>query len=255
VGGAKSRRVAKEGVMVDTVPSPAVTYAEGDPSMPDEFRELLVRMLEHHLENATNPHYTALLNRLWTEGMSLLPNEKLKITYARLMQQEVEHGVITARILAGLGGGAVNEEIKQYLFHLPWDTFCDMAYFNALGDRVGCYIGETWEGVPYEPLMSVADRLHRDEVFHATFGLNNLKRVCSTPEGLEEANQKVQIWWPAALDMFGSSSSTFSEKYVKWGLRQKDNAALRQQYAAETRPLLEALGISVPSDDVNRRFL
>jgi 1,2-phenylacetyl-CoA epoxidase catalytic subunit len=230
-------------------------YDEGDPDMPEEFAELLRRMLTHHLENSTNPHYTELLNHLWARGMILAPEERLKTTYAKLMQQEVEHGVITARILAGLGVGPIDQPIKQYLFHLPIDTFCDLAYFNALGDRVGCYIGETWQGVPYRPLMNVAERLHKDEVFHATFGLSNLRRVCSTPEGLAEANEKIQIWWPAALDMFGRSDSQFSEAYVRWGLRQLDNEQLRQQYIADTRPMLEELNIQVPDDHANRRFL
>jgi 1,2-phenylacetyl-CoA epoxidase catalytic subunit len=238
-----------------TVTDTTRVYAENDPEMPDELRELLVQMLTHHLENTTNPHYIELLNELWAKGMRLAPDEKLKTTYARLMQQEVEHGVITARILEGLGVGGVTTPIQQYLFHIPIETFCDLAYFNALGDRVGCYIGETWDGVPYEPLLSVADRLHKDEVFHATFGMSNLRRVCSTPEGLDEANEKIKTWWPAALDMFGRSDSSAAEAYVRWGLRKKNNADLRRQYIEETRPLLEAIGINVPDDRLNRRFL
>lgn len=230
-------------------------YAEGDPEIPQEFRELLTRMLTHHLENSTNPNYTELLNTLWAKGMTLIPDQRLKVTYAKLMQQEVEHGAITARILDGLGVGPVDGKIKQYLFHLPIDTFCDLAFFNALGDRVGCYIGETWDGVPYAPLLEVADRLHKDEVFHATFGMNNLRRIVATPEGLAEATEKVKIWWPAALDMFGRSDSDFSDVYVKWGLRQKNNEELRQQYIVDTRPMLEKLGIAVPADTANRRFL
>src|ERR1700722_20499391 len=123
--------------------------------------------------------------------MTLAPEEKLKTTFAKLRQREVDHGVITARILAGLGVDRVDQPIKKYLFPLPIDTFCDMAYFNALGDRVGCYIGETWEDVPYEPLLSVAERLHKDEVFHATSGLANVRRVCSAPGGRAEANEKI----------------------------------------------------------------
>jgi 1,2-phenylacetyl-CoA epoxidase catalytic subunit len=230
-------------------------FREGDPDMPAELSELLTRMLVHHLENSTNPYYTELLSHLWERCMSLAPEERLKTTFAKLMQQEVEHGVITARILAGLGVDRVEQPIKQYLFHLPIDTFCDMAYFNALGDRVGCYVGETWEGVPYEPLLSVAERLHKDEVFHATFGLSNLRRVCSTGDGLEEANEKIKVWWPAALDMFGRSDSEFSDAYVRWGLRQLNNEQLRQQYIADTRPLLHDLGITVPDDTTNRKFL
>ncbi|MAT04742.1 MAG: Phenylacetic acid catabolic protein [Ilumatobacteraceae bacterium] len=230
-------------------------YQEGDTDIPEEFTELLTRMLTHHLENSTNPHYTQLLSHLWDRCMTLAPDEKLKTTFAKLMQQEVEHGVITSRILAGLGVGPIDAPIRQYLFHLPIDSFCDLSMFHALGDRVGCYIGETWHGVPYEPLLSVADRLHKDEVFHATFGLSNLRRVCSTPEGLAEANEKIKIWWPAALDMFGRSDSDFSDAYVRWGLRELNNEDLRQQYIAETRPLLEELGITVPADTDNRRFL
>lgn len=230
-------------------------YAENDPDMPAEFRELLVRMLTNHLENCTNPHFTELLNTLWVRGMSVIPDQQLKVTYAKLMQQEVEHGAITARILEGLGVGPVTGEIKQYVFHLPIDTFCDLAFFNALSDRVGCYVGETWDGVPYAPLLAVADRLHKDEIFHATFGMNNLRRIVSTPEGLAEANEKVKIWWPASLDMFGRSGSDNSEAYVRWGLRQKNNEELREQYIADTRPMLERLGIDVPDDTANRRFL
>jgi 1,2-phenylacetyl-CoA epoxidase catalytic subunit len=117
------------------------------------------------------------------------------------------------------------------------------------------YIGETWEAVPYEPMAKVAPRLHKDEVFHCTLGLRNLRLVCSTPEGLAEANEKIKTWWPAALDMFGRSDSTASDAYVQWGLRQKNNAQLRQQYIVDTRPLVEELGINVPDDRLNRRFL
>jgi ring-1,2-phenylacetyl-CoA epoxidase subunit PaaA len=230
-------------------------YREGDPDIPTEFRDLLVRMLSHHLENSTNPHYTSLLSKLWTKCMTLAPTEQLKVAFAKLMAQEVEHGVITARILEGLGVGPIMTPIKQYLFDLPLDTFCDLAYFHGLGDRVGCYIGETWQGVPYEPLLSVAERLHKDEVFHATLGMSNLRVVCSTPDGMDEANEKIKVWWPAALDMFGRSESTFSDAYVRWGLRAKNNAQLRETYIRDARPMLVGLGIHPPDDGLNRRFL
>ena len=72
---------------------------------------------------------------------------------------------------------------------------------------------------------------------------------------VEEANEKIKTWWPAALDMFGRSDSEFSDAYVRWGLRKLNNEELRQQYAADTRPLLEKLGITVPDDTLNRRYL
>ncbi len=241
--------------MIADTASQRRVYAEGDPEMPGEFRQLLIRMLVHHIENSRSPWYINLLNRLWERCMTLAPDDRTRTAFARLMQQEVEHGAITARVLEGLGVDYVEQPRGQYLFDLPIETFCDLAYFHALGDRVGMYIGEEWEGIPYEPLLRYADRLHKDEVFHCTLGMRNLRRVCSTPEGREEASKLINKWWPAVLDMFGRSDSRASEAYVRLGLRKRDNEGLRQQYIADTRPLLEAIGVHAPHDHANRRYL
>jgi 1,2-phenylacetyl-CoA epoxidase catalytic subunit len=42
---------------------------------------------------------------------------------------------------------------------------------------------------------------------------------------------------------------------VRWGIRRAGNAQLRQQYIADTRPMLEKIGIVVPEDSANRRYL
>lgn len=230
-------------------------YKERDPELPKELETLLKRALTKHLENVTNPHYTKLLIYLWDRCLTLAPDSESKRVLAKLMMQEVEHGVITAQILKGLGVDKVDTPIEQYLFDLPIDTWCDLCYFHALGDRVGMYVGENWGDVPYQPLRLVAPKLHQEEVFHASLGYQNLTKLCATPEGLAQAQRLVHKWWPAALDMFGASGSGFSEQYVKWGIRQKGNEELRQQYIAETRPMLEKLGIKVPDDAANRQFL
>lgn len=229
-------------------------WDEGE-ELPEEFHELLVRMLSYHIENSTNPHFNELMTMLWDRCLNLPTDEATKSLLVKLMQQEVEHGIINAQILQGLGVDKVDRPIEQYAFRLPMDTFCDLAYFHGLIDRVGCYIGETWEGVPYRPLLEVAPRLHKDELFHCTLGMRNLRLVCSTPEGLDQANELIKKWWPAALDTFGRSDSAFTEAYVRWGLRQKNNADLRRDYIADTRPLLEEIGIEVPANRLNRRFL
>lgn len=234
---------------------PQRIYKPADADLPEEFHDLLVRVMSKHVENSSNPYYTELLVHLWDRCMTLAPEEEIKIQLAKLMQQEVEHGVITARILKSLGVDKIDTPIEQYLFHLPLDTWCDLCYFHALGDRVGMYIGETWEQVPFEPLYNVAERLHREEVFHASLGYANLEKICESPSGLDQARDRIHVWWPAVLDMFGTSASTFSEKYVRWGIRQKGNEELRQQYIADTRPLLEAIGIEAPNDTANRRYL
>ena len=230
-------------------------YAENDPELPGEFRDLLVRILTKHVENTTNPHYIDVLEGLWTAGLRMAPNEDIKMQHALLCKQEVEHGVINAKILSGLGVDKVDEPFFQYLFNIPLECWTDVALIHGVGDRVGMYIGEVWEGVPYEPLRKVAPRLHKEEVFHVKLGMGILKDICKTEDGRSEANDRLKVWWPAALDMFGASGSGFSEKYVKWGIRSKGNEDLRQEYIAAARPELEALGLTVPDDTANRKYL
>jgi ring-1,2-phenylacetyl-CoA epoxidase subunit PaaA len=55
--------------------------------------------------------------------------------------------------------------------------------------------------------------------------------------------------------MFGRSSSTNSPIYVKWGIKQHTNEELRQKYIAEAVPEVEKLGLKVPDQLANRRFL
>ena len=62
-------------------------------------------------------------------------------------------------------------------------------------------------------------------------------------------------WWPAALDMFGKSTSTNAPIYVKWGIKQHTNEELRRKYIAEAQPEIERLGLVVPDPLANRRFL
>ncbi|MGE0737263.1 MAG: Phenylacetic acid catabolic protein [Alphaproteobacteria bacterium] len=235
--------------------SEPVIYLEGDPGLPKGLRDLLVNILTKHLENTTNPHYIDLLNRLWDRSLRLAPNENIKVQHAKLCQQEVEHGVYNANILSGLGVGPINTPIQQYLLGMSIDTWVDLNFMHALGDRYGMYLGEVWENVPYEPLRRIAGRLHKEEVFHCNLGMSNLKNVCATSDGKAEVQERLAVWWPAALDMFGKSTSKLSAEYVKWGIRSKGNEELRQEYIRDTRPILEEMGLTVPDDRANRRFL
>ena len=110
-------------------------------------------------------------------------------------------------------------------------------------------------GSPYEPLAEVSPQLEADEEFHTRAGFLHLKEICATPEGKAAAQERLKKWWPAALDMFGRSESVNSPLYVKWGIKMHGNEELRQKYIAEVMPELMKLGMEVPDNLTNRRFL
>lgn len=232
-------------------------YAQGDPEMPDEFRQLLVKLLlDAHLENNGNPEYRKILAKIADGGLRFAPHSRAMEIEAEIVKQEVNHGKIVAELIEGLGEDPNQyRPIKQYAFHLPFDDWIDIAWFHALIDRVGLYVGIEMTGSPYEPLARCAPELEGDEEFHTRAGFMHLKEICETPEGKRSAQERLVKWWPAALDMFGRSDSKNSPLYVKWRIKVHDNEELRQKYIAEAIPEIHNLGLEVPDNLANRRFL
>lgn len=235
----------------------ARVFKQDDPDMPAEFRELLVKLLlEAHLENNGNPEYRKILANIANAGLRFAPHGRAMAIEAEIVKQEVNHGRIVAELIAGLGANPNQvRQIKQYAFHIPLADWVDLAWFHALIDRVGLYVGIEMTGAPYEPLARAAPELEGDEEFHTRAGFLHLKEICATPEGKAAAQERLEKWWPAALDMFGRSDSKNSPLYVKWGIKMHENEALRQKYIAEAIPEIEKLGLQVPDPLANRRFL
>jgi ring-1,2-phenylacetyl-CoA epoxidase subunit PaaA len=238
-------------------PSTRTVYKKDDPNMPQEFRDMLVHLLlNEHLENNGNTEYRKILANIANAGLRFAPHSRAMEIEAEIVRQEVAHGRICADILEGLGANPNKDvPIKQYAFHIPLEDWIDLAWFHALIDRVGLYVGVEWVGSPYEPLAEASPQLEADEIFHTKSGFLHLREICATPEGKAAAQERLHKWWPAALDMFGRSTSTNSSIYVKWGIKQHSNEELRRKYIAEAVPEIERLGLVVPDPLANRRFL
>ncbi len=232
-------------------------YKRDDPDMPPEFRDFMVKLLKYsHVENNGNPHYRDVLADIAEPGMRHAPDGRSLMIEAEILRQEVGHGEIVANIIRSLGEDPYHDKrVGQYAFFIDKDSWCDVSWFHMLIDRVGLYVGIEWMGSTYEPLAKVADQLEKEEYFHATAGFRYLKKLMREPENRNEVQEKLYKWWPAALDMFGRSDSKNSAKYVKWGIKAKTNEQLRQQYIADTVPLLQELELDVPDHTSNRQFL
>lgn len=234
-----------------------VSYKKGDPNMPEEFRQMLIKLLnEVHLENNGNPQYRKILAKIADAGLKFAPHGRAMEIEAEIIRQEVHHGQICHDLLVDLGANPNHDTpIKQYAFHIPFEDWTDLAWFHALIDRVGLYVGVEWTGSPYEPLAEVSPGLEADEEFHTRAGFQHLAEICKTPEGKAEVQARLQKWWTAALDMFGKSTSTNSPIYVKWGIKQHSNEELRQKYIKEALPEILKLGLTPADNLLGRKFL
>jgi len=97
--------------------------------------------------------------------------------------------------------------------------------------------------------------VERDELGHSEMGYHFLREIVSDRRGRELAQRLVGKWYPAALDMFGRSDSRNAPKFIQWGLKSVDNAAIRLAYKGYVDAKLAALGLDVPDERAHRRFL
>src|SRR3970040_1437560 len=144
---------------------PAQLYKQGDPAMPQEFRELLVKLLlDAHLENNGNPEYRKILANIADAGLRYAPHGRARRIEPETIGQEVNRGKSAAELIEALGANPNQPRpIKQYAFHIPLEDWIDLAWFHALIDRVGLYVGIEMTGAPYEPLAKCAPELEGDE--------------------------------------------------------------------------------------------
>ncbi len=229
-------------------------FKEGD-ELPQEYRELLVKLIYNHAEILDSKPYRDMIDSQWEVAKREYPTLKDLAMMARFNYEEFNHGYIFSNILNGLGGKFEKFELRQYLFEFPKQTWMDLALHHFLASKVGVMQIAEWADSSYEPIAQVVPRVFREERGHAGMGYTHLAEMVRDPKRRAEAQGKLDIWWPMALDMFGNSGSTRNKRYRAWGLKKNTNEQLRDAFIANTVPQVEALGLEVPDHLANRRYL
>jgi 1,2-phenylacetyl-CoA epoxidase catalytic subunit len=223
--------------------------------LPDEYRELLLKLIYNHAEILASEPYRTMIYAQWETGRELAPTHADLVMMARFQYEELNHGYIFSRILNDLGHSFDVFEVRQYIFEQPKDTWLELALHHFLASKVGVLQISEWIDSSYEPIARVAPSVLREERGHAGMGYRHLRQICEATDDLSEVQARFDVWWPMALDMFGRSESTRNKRYRAWGLKKHTNAQLRDAFIADTIPQVEALGLSVPDHLVGRRFL
>jgi ring-1,2-phenylacetyl-CoA epoxidase subunit PaaA len=248
-------------MMLATKPAreiPPCTYEPYD-DMPPEYRDAVVKILT--IQARIETEYPMFPERTLVPAMRLAPSVDDWVRYASYWAQECQHASYWIKMLADLGV-TVDEAFMAtpkpiYIFDMrdPSDTWVEWAYFSFFADRQGAYMGWEWIDSSYGPFARVAERAWREEEGHAQMGYEILKDVCSTPAGRALAHEKLQLWYPAGLDMFGRSDSQRQYDYIRWGLRRRTNEEMREAFREEIDAVLRAVGLEPPDPLANRRYL
>jgi ring-1,2-phenylacetyl-CoA epoxidase subunit PaaA len=246
--------------MSEATPTDRIIF-KGPDGLPAEYRDLLVRMLS--IQSRIESEYMFAPERTLLRPLALAPTPEDKAEYAAFWSDEVRHASYWMKLLDGLGvkvdSAFMSSPMPIYIFELrdQAEDWVEYGMFSFFADRQGAYMGYEWLGCSYEPLAKIAERVYREELGHAAFGYNIMRRVIDRdPEhGRERIARYLKKWYPAGLDMFGRSGSKRQQDYLRWGLRRRTNEQMREAFTAEVNRLLEKLGIPLPDPSEGRRYL
>ncbi len=226
--------------------------------MPAEYQELVIHQLEVHTEGeATGADDYAKIFYPMTKD----PLEKY--VCCKHAAEEMDHHLLGAKVLADLGVDVTymveqsmgerklfdNEIVKNI------GTWVERGFFGFISEAAAFAQIQEFGESSYKPIADMTPKILQDERGHIAHGFRIIRDMCKTPAGLQEAQAALERMWPATLDLFGRTDSKRSKAYVRWGLRRLRNDDARQRFARATRPKLEKLGLVVPDDLANRKFL
>jgi 1,2-phenylacetyl-CoA epoxidase catalytic subunit len=235
---------------------PTHRFDENDP-LPDEYKALLLRMLRHEGERAGNKSFLGLMGTCLELAEAVFPTAEAKLIKAEYLAEELKHAIMFHRLAVGLDRSFALQDVPyaHYAFHLPRETWADDAYFHFFVDLNGAFHARDWRESSYVPLAKMAATVERDELGHSEMGYWFLQQIASDRPGRLRAQHLLAKWYPAALDMFGRSDSPNVPKFIRWGLKTVGNAEIRDAYKQYVDRKLEALGLDLPDERANRRFL
>lgn len=230
------------------------------PGMPEEYRDLLIRVLRIQADcEIGGPH---LYVREW---LLTAPSAEDQWKVAKTAAEEIDHFHKMNRLLNELGYDASDrlfiEKPDRYVdaFRGSMPTWADWAVFGMLIDRVGQYQLDEFVECSYLPLARLLppydSQIIDEERGHVNFGMLKVADLSTTDEGRADVQRAVNHWYVTGLDMFGRSESKRDERYLEWGLKRRPNREAREQYIQEVNPILEKLGLEIPDPLEGRKFL
>lgn len=227
--------------------------------MPPEYQELVTRLLtiQADCEIASAHIYGAkwLLKAPSADDMHQL---------SRVIGEEIDHFRKFNRLLTEINADGTHllwQESSERLLDAfkvkDVPTWADLAVFSFLIETVGKYQLEEYLDSSYLPLNESAllPVIVSEEIQHIAYGQTKMIELCADARGKLAARKALDRWYPLALDMFGRSTSRRTWRYLEWGLKRRTNAEARREYMEEVNPLIAQLGLDIPDESRERKYI
>jgi len=224
-----------------------------------------------------------LLNLLWMQAdseyagglgympwIAKAPNAHERVLVAQIVKDEMRHAHVIYKILddlgekthdhmlahefdwripddlANIGFSRAKKDKRVNIFYYPityWEDFC---LFNFLMDRAAGHQLEDTLNSSYTPWKNAIGTICKEESMHLAHGDKTVKEMAQNPERRKFLQERLNLWWPRVMNVFGKSSGSTNDIYLKLGLKTRTNAEVRDAFVQEITEKCEAWGLVVP---------
>lgn len=229
--------------MTQTIPQ-VKTCAELK-EQPGEFRQAIEKIIISH---AVNELYGA---QVFDEpAIKLAPTPYAKWLTCRVAMEEYGHHVRFRELgeEIGLPVEKMTPDQKQPLsiFQFPLRTWAEFCVIKLLADLAEILQVEDLAQCSFLPLRNLSRMTMPEERFHAQFGRDFCTELCQTEDGKREVQDAIDRYFPYLPAFFGKPKSKNNEIYRKWGIKQRSNEDMLEDYMSRAKAVVDALGLTLP---------
>jgi ring-1,2-phenylacetyl-CoA epoxidase subunit PaaA len=209
-------------------------FSRTDPEYQDAVRKIV-------RSHAVNELYGA---QVFDEpAIALAPTPYAKWLTCRVAMEEYGHHVRFKELGEQIGIPAEDMSPKRKkplsIFEFPlktWEEFCvikllaDLAEILQVEDLLHC---------TFHPLRNVARMTMPEERFHAQFGKDFCTELCQTQAGRRHVQDAIDRYMPYLPAFFGKPRSKNNEIFRRFGIKQRTNEEMRDDWLARVKTLVE----------------
>ncbi len=212
---------------------------------PEEYRTAVSKIVVSH---AVNELYGA---QVFDEpAIALAPTPYAKWLTCRIAMEEYHHHVRFKGLAdeIGISPDATDPKNKKPLsiFGFQMKTWPEFCVIKMLADLAEILQVEDLLHCTFVPLRNIGRITMPEEKFHASFGKDFCTELCKTEEGRRQVQQAIDDYAPFLPQFFGASGSKNNEIYRRYGLKERKNEEMREDFLNRAHAVVAELGLRLP---------
>jgi len=227
-----------------------------------------------------------LLNLLWMQGDSeysgalgyapwieKAPTLQEKVLVSQIVKDEMRHASVVYKILDDMGQNTlehvnkkelafkldedevnigfkrVKDDFRVNIFYYNIKYWTDFILFNFLMDRAAGHQLEDTFHSSYMPWKRAIEGIYKEEVMHLAHGDKWIKILSEDPKEKEFLQQRLNLWWPRVMNVFGNTKGRANDIYVRLGLKRRTNSEVRDAFLKDIKVMCDRYDLEIPVYD------